>query len=69
MNQFGRCWISSEIFGSTLSLRHVKSSYILAKFIISDGIVDCYPGQVQYYFIHTVDFLDSSYEHFLAYVY
>src|SRR5688572_15079645 len=34
MNQFGRCRIGSEIFGSTMSLRHVKSSYILAKFII-----------------------------------
>ncbi len=25
-----------------LSLRHIKSSYILAKFIISDGIIDYY---------------------------
>jgi|SRR6266540_7129030 len=61
MNQFGRCRICSKIFGSTLSLRHVKSLYILAKFIISDRIVDYYPKQIQYYFVHTVDFSDSSY--------
>lgn len=68
MNRFGRCRIGSEVFGSTLSLRHIKSSYILAKFITNDGTVDCYPGQVQYYFVHTVDFPDGSCEHFLAYV-
>src|SRR6266540_2400238 len=50
INQFGRCRIGSEVFGSLMSLRHVKSSYILTKFITSDGNVDCYPGQVQYYF-------------------
>ena len=43
MNQFRRCWISSKIFGLTLSLRYVKSSYILVKFIISDRIIDYYP--------------------------
>ena len=68
MKQFGRCRIGSEIFGSTMSLRHVKSSYILAKFVTNDDTVDCYPGQVQYYFVHTVDFLNGLYEHFLAYV-
>ncbi len=68
MNQFERCWISFKIFDSTLSLRHVKSSYILAKFITSDGFIDCYPEQVQYYFVHIVDFSDSYYEYFLAYV-
>ena len=51
-----------------MSTRHVKSSYILAKFITSDGTVDCYSGQVQYYFVYTVDFSDGPYEHFLAYV-
>ncbi len=68
MNQFGRCRISSEVFGSSMSLRHVKSSYILAKFITSDGNVDCYPGQVQYYFSHTIDLPNGPTEHFLAYV-
>jgi hypothetical protein len=68
INQFGRCRIGSEIFGSSMSLRHVKSSYILAKFITNDGTVDCYPGQVQYYFTHIVDLPSRSAEHFLAYI-
>lgn len=68
MNQFGRCRIGSEIFGSTMSLRHVKSSYILAKFITNDGTVDCYPGQVQYYFTHKINLPNGLTEHFLAYV-
>ena len=55
MNQFGRCWIGSKIFGSSILIRHAKSSYILAKFNTKDGTVNCYPGQVQYYFTHTVD--------------
>jgi len=68
INQFGRCQIGSEIFGSSMSLRHVKSSYILAKFITNDGTVDCYPGQVQYYFTHIVNLPSRSAEHFLAYI-
>src|SRR6185312_8015122 len=68
MNQFGRCRIGSEVFDSSISIRHAKSSYILAKFITKDGTVDCYPGQVQYYFTHTVDLPNGPAEHFLAYV-
>ncbi|GBC36078.2 hypothetical protein GLOIN_2v1775288 [Rhizophagus irregularis DAOM 181602=DAOM 197198] len=68
INQFGRCRIGSEVFGSSLSLRHVKSSYVLAKFIMDDEDVDTYPGQIQYYFTHVVDFPDGPVEHFLAYV-
>jgi hypothetical protein len=68
MSKFGRCRIGSEVFGSLMSLRHVKSSYILSKFINKDGTVDCYPGQVQYYFTHKVDLPDGLAEHFLAYV-
>ncbi|EXX60314.1 hypothetical protein GLOIN_2v1775288 [Rhizophagus irregularis DAOM 181602=DAOM 197198] len=69
INQFRRCQIGSEVFRSSLSLRHVKSSYVLAKFITDDEDVDTYPGQIQYYFTHVVDFLDGPVEHFLAYVY
>ncbi|CAB4428290.1 unnamed protein product [Rhizophagus irregularis] len=68
INQFGRCRIGSEVFGSSLSLRHVKSSYVLAKFITDDEDVDTYPGQIQYYFTHVVDFPDGPVKHFLAYV-
>ncbi|GET60131.1 hypothetical protein GLOIN_2v1775288 [Rhizophagus irregularis DAOM 181602=DAOM 197198] len=68
INQFGRCQIGSEVFGSSLSLRHVKSSYVLVKFITDDEDVDTYLGQIQYYFTHVVDFLDGPVKHFLAYV-
>ncbi|POG71051.1 hypothetical protein GLOIN_2v1775288 [Rhizophagus irregularis DAOM 181602=DAOM 197198] len=68
INQFGRCQIGSEVFGSSLSLRHVKSSYVLVKFITDDEDVDTYQGQIQYYFTHVVDFLDGPVKHFLAYV-
>src|SRR5688572_23628843 len=67
MNQF-RCRIGSEIFRSSTSLRHVKNSYILAKFITNDGTVDCYPNQVQYYFTHKVNLPSGKAEHFLAFV-
>ncbi|GET53790.1 hypothetical protein GLOIN_2v1775288 [Rhizophagus irregularis DAOM 181602=DAOM 197198] len=59
MNQFGRCRISSEIFGSLISSRHVKSSFILAKFMTKSGDIDCYPGQVQYFFTHAVNLPDG----------
>ncbi|CAI2193174.1 18451_t:CDS:1, partial [Funneliformis geosporum] len=68
MNQFERCRIGSKIFSSTISLRHEKRSYILAKFIMNDDVINCYPGQVQYYFTHTVDLQYRLTEHFLAYV-
>jgi hypothetical protein len=45
VNQYGRCQIGAEIFGSATSQRHIKSSYILAKFINLDRkSVDIYPG-------------------------
>ena len=68
MNQFGRCRIGSEIFGSNISSRHIKSSYVLLKFIAQDNRVDCYPGQVQYYFRHILDLPSGPVEHNLAYV-
>jgi hypothetical protein len=33
INQFSRCRIGSEIFGSNMTACHIKSSYIVAKFI------------------------------------
>src|SRR5215213_1293022 len=50
IDKFGRCRIGSEVFGSVMSKRNSKSSFVLAKFIINDDQVECYPGQVQYYF-------------------
>ena len=46
INKFGRYRIGSEVFGSTMSSRHVKSSFILVNFITRDDKVDCYAGQV-----------------------
>jgi hypothetical protein len=70
MNQFGRCRIGSETFGSNMSSRHVKSSYILAKFITSDNIVECYPGKVQFFFSHKVYLTNGNgeLEHNLAFI-
>src|ERR1051325_1226956 len=68
MNQFGRCRIGSEIFGSSISSRHIKSSYVLSKFMTSNDEVDSYPGQIQYFFNHTVDLLEGKFEHSLAYI-
>ena len=68
MKQFGRCRIGSETFGSNMSARHVKNSYVLAKFITQDGSVDCYPGQVQFFFSHKVDLPDGELEHNLAFI-
>ena len=69
MDRFGRCRIGSEIFGSAISPRHVKSSYVLAKFMTANSDnVDCYPGQIQYFFTHTVDLPGRTSVHYLAYV-
>src|SRR5215475_5897567 len=68
IDMFGRCRIESEVFGSTMSSRHVKSSFVLANFVISDNNVNCYAGQVQYFFKHIIDFDDEPVEYNLAYV-
>src|SRR5436190_24249916 len=40
INKFGQCRISSEVFGSTMSFCHVKSSFILVNFITRGDKVD-----------------------------
>ena len=55
VTQYGRLKLESEIFGSTFSACHIKSSRILARFVATeDETVDSYPGQVQFYFDHTI---------------
>ena len=68
INQFGRCRIGSEIFGSNMSSRHLKSSFVLAKFITKDGDIDCFPGQVQFFFVHKINLPDGELEHNLAFI-
>ena len=58
ISKFGRCRINSEVFGSTMSFWHSKSSFILSNFITFDNKVDCFAGQVQYFFKHTIDLKD-----------
>ncbi|RHZ48249.1 hypothetical protein Glove_554g9 [Diversispora epigaea] len=54
INKYYRCRIGSEIFGSTFSPRHQKSSYILAKFASEDDSINIYPGQIQFFFVHEI---------------
>ena len=68
-NKYGRCQIGAEIFGSVTSPRHIKSSFILAKFINRDGTsIDIYPGQIQYFFEHNIFLSSQNLTHKLAFV-
>ncbi|GET51251.1 hypothetical protein GLOIN_2v1776801 [Rhizophagus irregularis DAOM 181602=DAOM 197198] len=58
--QYGRIRIGADIFGSIQAAHHKKSSYILARFEQEDGTIDTYPGQVQFYFEHTIYLKNSS---------
>ena len=64
VNQFSRLRIGTEIFRSKLSSRHVKSAKILARFFTDDDISDIYPGQIQFFFEHTIE----AKTHHLAFV-
>ncbi|GES94182.1 uncharacterized protein LOC110233779 [Rhizophagus clarus] len=67
--QYGRIRIGADIYGSVQAARHEKSSYILARFVHYDGLIDVYPGQVQFYFEHTIHLNSSrSLTHSLALV-
>ncbi|CAB5196424.1 unnamed protein product [Rhizophagus irregularis] len=68
INQHAR-QIGSEIFGSVIAGRHETNSTILAKWkAFSDETIDIYPGEVQYYFEHTLRLPEGSRTHLLAYV-
>ncbi|GBB89974.1 hypothetical protein RclHR1_16820006 [Rhizophagus clarus] len=68
-NRYGRCQIGAEIFGSAAATRHIKSSFVLAKFINRDGnSVDTYPGQIQFFFEHSVHLSSHNLTHKLAYI-
>jgi hypothetical protein len=69
INQYARLQIGAEIFGSMISGRHENNATILAKWKASnDDSVDVYPGEVQYYFEHTLRLPSGSKTHLLAYV-
>ncbi|RHZ85231.1 hypothetical protein Glove_69g30 [Diversispora epigaea] len=69
INKYCRCRIGSEIFDSTFSLRHQKSSYILAKFAFEDDSIDIYSDQIQFFFVHEISTNRINMKnHYLAYV-
>ncbi|RIB27834.1 hypothetical protein C2G38_2159603 [Gigaspora rosea] len=68
VDQYERCRIGSEIFGSDISSRHVKSSFVLARFVNQDGSIDLYPGQVQYFISYSVNLPNGFIEHKLVYI-
>lgn len=69
MNQHGRLIIGNEIFGSKIAGRYENNAVILAKWkAFRDGTSDIYPGEVQYYFEHTLTLSEGPKTHLLAYV-
>jgi len=61
INQHTRLQLGSEIFGSMLSGRQEKNATILAKWkAVFDDSIDIYPGEVQYYFEHTLRLPEGS---------
>jgi hypothetical protein len=70
VKQYGRLRIGAEVFGSKLSSRHIKSANVLAQFVTDDeGSIDTYPGQVQFFFEHTINLPNSpGVKHSLAFV-
>ena len=68
VDQYGRIWIGTEIFGATIAPRYQRNSHILAKFIQDDETTDIFPGTVQYFFEHAVDLPTGTKTHHLAFV-
>ena len=68
INQFGRIQIGSEIFRLANTPRYLRSSFILAKFVQENDLIDVFPGQVQYFFEHEVNLLGRKQTHLLVFV-
>ena len=69
MNQHVRLMIGNKIFGSKIAGRYENNAIILAKWeAFRDGTSDIYPGEVQYYFEHTLTLSEGPKTHLLAYV-
>ena len=69
VTKFGRLRIGAEVIGSTFSARHIRSANILSQFVLDDNVMtDIYPGQVQFFFEHTVYLKEGSETHSLAFV-
>ena len=68
IKQYGRLRIGADVYGSVQAARHEKSSYILARFEQADATIDIYPGQVQFFFEHTIYLNSQPLTHSLALV-
>src|SRR5260363_102803 len=69
ITQYGQLKLGSEIFGSTFSARHIKSSRILARLVASeDEPADLYSDQVQFYFDHTIYLPSGAQTYHLAFI-
>jgi len=60
IKQYGRLRISIDIYDSVQAAYYKKSSYILARFVQNDETIDTFPGQVQFFFEHTIYLKDSQ---------
>jgi hypothetical protein len=68
VDQFGCVRISTEIFGSAMAPRYLKNANVLAKFVQDNETTDLFPGQVQYYFEHTMRISGELKTHQLAFI-
>ena len=68
VTKFGRIRIAAKIFGFKSAPQYQRSLHILAKFIQIDETTNIYPGHVQFYFKHTVQFPTGFKTHQLAFV-
>ena len=63
VNQISRLRVGAEVFGSTHSPRYIKSANVLSQFVIDDNTTDIYPGQVQFFFEHTIQLPEGPATH------
>jgi hypothetical protein len=64
VNLFARLRLGAEVFGSTFSPRYTRSANILAQFVLDDdNTTDTYPGQVQFFFEHTIYLPEVDQQH------
>jgi hypothetical protein len=68
VNQFSRLRVGAEVFGSTHSPRYIKSANVLSHFVVDDNTTDIYPGQVQFFFEHTIQLPEGPATHSLAFI-
>src|SRR5205823_909695 len=68
VNQFNKLRVGAEVFGLTHSPRYIKSANVLSQFVIDGNIIDIYSRQVQFFFEHTIQLLEGSAIHSLAFV-